>query len=189
MSVEPQLSVLPTVIEVGLGRDGKAALLHLVGQRLKVGRHAILNRDLAAGDRPGDQQGTGLDTIGNDRVRARVQLVNAVDGDDAGPFAVDFGPHRLQVVRQIDDLGLLGRIFDNGGALGECRRHQRVLGAANGQFLKQDSIAHQAFRLGDDVARVDLDLGTESSHGVDVQIDGSATDRAAAGQADTRASP
>ena len=61
-----------------LGDDG----VEVLGQ-------AVAHQHVAAGDRRRDQQRPGLDAIGDDGVLDRVQLVDALDGDERRAGAVD----------------------------------------------------------------------------------------------------
>ena len=89
-------------------------------------------------------------------MRRRVQLIDALDGDDAGAGTVDDGAHLVEHRRQVDDFRLAGGVLDDGRALGERRGHQDVLGRADTGELEGDLGAEQLVRLADDGAVFDL---------------------------------
>jgi len=99
--------------------------------------------------------------------------------------AFDLGAHLHQAFRHVADFRLARRVFDDGIALRQNRCHQSCMRRPNGDLGEIDVSALQAaLGLGDDIARLDFDLGSELFHGHDVEIDGPRADGAAAGQRD-----
>ena len=72
-----------------------------------------------------------LDTFDRDRRRARAEDVRA---------------HAVEERGEVGDLGLAGRVVDDGRALGAHGRHQDVLGRADARELEQDAGADQLRR-------------------------------------------
>ena len=85
-----------------------------------------------------DHEGAGLDAVGDDGVVERVQLVHALDGDERRAGTANVRPHLVEDARQLLDLGLAGRVFQGGAALGEGGRHHQVLGAGDGDHVEDD---------------------------------------------------
>ena len=60
---------------------------------------------------------------------------------DVGAGALDVRAHGVEEVGQIHDVGLLGRVFDDGGALCQHGGHHDVHGGAHGDNVQID-VAH-----------------------------------------------
>ena len=148
--------------------------------------HEIAHRHVTAGDGAGDDQGAGLDPVGNDPVRGAGQRRHALDLDPRGTGAVDASSHRVEARGEIRHLGLARGILDDRRALSERCRHHEVLGARHGHHVEGDRRAAKPAGSGDDVAVLDRDLRTELGQALQVLIDGAHADRASAGQRDAR---
>ena len=99
--------------------------------------------------------------------------------------AGDARAHLVEAIGDIENFRLAGGVGDDRGALGQGRRHQRDVGAADRYLGKIDVGALQAARrLGDHIAAIDGDLGAELLQRHDQQIDRPGADGAAAGQRD-----
>ena len=78
--------------------------------------------------------------------------------------ALDLGAHRDQAGGEIDDLGLARGILDHGRALGEDRRHQRILGRADRDRAGSEMVPPRRPPFGRGrlhIAGGELDLGAE----------------------------
>jgi hypothetical protein len=112
-----------------------------------------------------------------------VKLADAFDDDAGRTGAQDARAHLVQAVGDVDNFRLAGSVGDDGGALGQGRRHDGDMGAAHRHFGKVDCSAPQAARrLRDHVAAVDGDIGAEFLQRHDQQIDRPGADGAAPGQ-------
>ena len=79
---------------------------------------------------------------GDDAVRATpCSRSHALDADPARAVALDPRAHRDQHLGEVGDLRLLGRVLEDGLALGERRGHQQVLGAGDGDHVGRDARA------------------------------------------------
>ena len=116
---------------------------------------------LAAGDADRGQVGGGHDPVGDDRVLGRVQLVDALDLDPRRARALDARPHRGEEGGEVADLGLAGRVLDDGRPLGEHRRHQDVVGRGVARELEHDAGRRSGPRRSGplDVAVLGLEVG------------------------------
>ena len=90
--------------------------------------------------------------------------------------------HFVQQVGQVGDFGLAGAVLHDGFAVGQRRGHQQVFGAGDGNFVEDNLAALQPFGAGFDVAVLLRDLRAQPFQSLDVQIDGTRADGAAAGQ-------
>ena len=105
--------------------DGIVKFLHfhactaeLCGDRLQMLGSDVLDEDIAAGGSGSHHIAAGLDLIRDDAVGAAVHLLYAAHLDDIGTGATDIRTAHIQEVGQIDHMGLLGAVFQNGLALG-----------------------------------------------------------------------
>ena len=116
--------------------------------------------------------------------RGGVQLVDALDLDARGAGAPDHRAHRPQHGGQVDDLGLLGRVLDDRGALGQGGGHEEVVGGGVAGVLEHHLGADQpaAVDVAPHLAVGDLEPGAHGGQPVDVEVDGPVAEVVAAGQ-------
>ena len=158
-----------------------ASLFQLDQYRFQQGRVGVTAGDLAAGNRCAHQEGTGFDTVGLDAVAAAMQTLDTVDGQGVGARALDLGAQRVEEVGQIDHFRLARGVFDHGTAFGQGGGHHQVFGTGDGDHVHQDMGTLQAtVNAGLDVAILDGDLGAHQLQTVDVQVDRTGADGAAA---------
>ena len=156
-------------VGVGLHRGGpepvgRRGLDVLVGD-LEAGAHAVQRGDggdqavlgaavhphLAAGDQAGHQVAEGLVAVAlRAWSRRRVSdstpsMMNLRPGRQLDP-----GAHALEEQRQLDDLGLGGRVAQHGAALGQRGGEQHGLGGADARVRQLDAGAAQPGGLGGD---------------------------------------
>ena len=143
----------------------------------------VLQQQLAAGGRHGGHIGAGLDLVGDNAVRAAGQALHAADLDGIRARALDVGAHGVQEVGQIHDVRFLGRVFDGGGTLCQCRGHHNVHGGAHGDHVQIYRRTHQtaAFGGGVDEAALHGHLSAHGGEALDVLVDGPDAEVAAAG--------
>ena len=96
--------------------------------------------------------------------------------------------HLVQQIGEVGDFRLTGAILEDGLALGESRGHQQVFGARDRDLVEANRSAFEAVGGGLHVAVVLRDLGAQALESVNVQIDRSGADGAAARQRDAGAS-
>ena len=153
-----------------------------VERGLQQFRTRVLQQHVAAGHGDRHGIGAGLDAVGQHGVARAVQLGDALDDDTPGAGAGNARAHLVEAIGDVGDLGLLRRVLDHGRAVGERRRHDRGVGAADGDFRENDLAAAQAVRRArHHIAAVDLDLGAELLDRHDEKIDRPRADGAAAG--------
>ena len=129
----------------------------------------IAQDDFAAGHGDGAEEGTGFDTVGNNAVFAAVQLFYAFDGHGCCTDAADFRAHFDEAFGQIDDFGLDGAVFEDGGAFCERGRHQQVFSAAYGHNIHGNARAFQT-AFGFDVTVFDGDFRTHGFEAFEVLV-------------------
>ena len=152
-----------------------------VERRLQQLGACVFQEHVASGHRDGHGVGAGLDAVGQHAVARAIELRHALDHDARGPRAADFGPHLVEAIRDVGDLGLARRVLDHARAARERSRHQRRVGAADGHLGKLDVAAPEAISgASDDVAAIGLDIGAQTLERHDQQIDRPRADRAAA---------
>ena len=143
--------------------------------------------EVAAGHGAGDDEGSGLDAVGNDAVLRTFQFAYTLDANCGRARAFDFRSHFIQKVGEVGDFGLAGAVLQNGFAVGEGCGHEQVFGAGDGDFVEDDFCAFEARGAGFDVAVILRDFRAELFESFDVQIDGAGADGAAAGERDAGA--
>ena len=144
----------------------------------------VLDQDVAAGGDRCGHVGTGLDLVGDGGVGAAVEGFDALDLDGVGARAGDVGTHGVQEVGQVHDVGLLGRVLDDGLTLDQAGGHHDVGSRAHTDHVQADALATQAILAGDHL-HVLLGLGhvrAQQAEALDVLVDGTGREGTAAGQ-------
>ncbi len=119
-------------------RDGRACFGQHVQRRLQQFGTRAGELHIAAGHRDRHGIGAGLDAIRQNGMPRAVQLGHAFDDNARRAGAGNLRAHLVEAVGDIDDLRLARRVGDDRRALGERRRHQRHMGAADRDFRKID---------------------------------------------------
>ena len=149
-------------------------------------RDNTTHQHLAARRGDGGHVGACLDLVGDDGIGTAVERLHAVYADRIGTGAADVGAHEVQEVCQVDDVRLLRRVFDDGGALGQRRRHHDVHRRAHGDDVEVDvrALHVSALGVGDDIVAL-AHGGAHGGEALDVLVDGThAAEVAAAGHRD-----
>ena len=130
------------------------------------------NVEIASGHGAGDDERAGFDAVGNDSVLGTIQLAHAFHADGGRAGAFDLGSHFVEQIGEIGDFGLARAILQNRLAFGQCRGHQQVFGAGDGDFVEDNFRAFEAVGAGFDVAVFLRDLRAQLFEALDVEIDG-----------------
>ncbi|KAG0931627.1 hypothetical protein G6F31_016736 [Rhizopus arrhizus] len=134
-----------SVGNAGYGAVGDAVIggLDLRTGLDQLGQHGVhgvrartIHGDLATGHRRGHQEGAGLDAVGQHFMAATGQALDAFDDQARGAQAFDLRAQRDQAVRQIGHLRFHRAVVENGGAFGQHRAHQHVLGAGDADHVE-----------------------------------------------------
>ena len=167
---------------VGVDIEGTAHLAEGVEERRHIGLVSAAHVDVAVGGQGGRCPRGGLDAVRQGRVAVAVQLGDALDADRAVRVHRDDRAHLLQDVNEVEDLRLDGRALQGRDALVTHGREQRLLGRAHGREGQLDDRAVQAGGGALDVHAVRLlvDDRAELAQRLQVEVDGTTTDRAAA---------
>ena len=179
-SLPSALTLIPrlwnSIDQPGL-RERVQRRLHVVGPRAD-------EVDRAAGDPRGAGIAAGLDAVGHDFIFGAVQALDAVDDQVRRADALDLRAHRDQQVAEVDDLGLARGVEQLRFALGEHRRHHRILGRSDRHHREAEVAAGQPAlgRARLHIAGGELDLRAHAFERLQVQVDRPVADRAAAGQ-------
>jgi len=123
-----------------------ARAAQLGDKRAQMIRLATGDVEIAAGDGPGDQKGSGLDTVGDNRVLRAAQFRDSFDADHAGSRTVYVRSHFREQSRQVHHLRLARRVMDDGLAACQHRGHHQVLGAGDRDAVEMHFGAFQAMR-------------------------------------------
>ena len=105
-----------------------------------------------------------------------------MDDERRGPSTLDVGTHRRQHRAQVGDLGLAGRVVDDGRSLGVHRRGEDVLGRPDTGELEGDVGTVQAIGSGFDVAVLHLEGRSHRLEPLQVHVDRPASEVVAARQ-------
>ncbi len=166
-----------------------ADVAELVDGGEKMVEAAVGEGEFAVGDGGGNHKSAGLNAIGNDRVRGAFEFLDPFDGDARRARAADFGPHRIEVIRDIHDFRFAGGAFDRRRALRESGGGHDVGGAQDGGAEvapKEDFSTHEFICTRDDITAIKVDDGSKRFKPPEVDIDGSVPDGAAARHGDAR---
>src|SRR6266511_2521068 len=171
--------------------DLRADSAQLLDERREVLGHAALDGDVAAGERPRDEERPRLDPVRDDRVIERTQRRDALDAELVRARALDPRAHPDERGGEVRHLRLAGAVSQDRAALRERRRHHHVLGAGHRLAVEGEDRAVQAAarRRRLDVAVLEPDLGPEGGEPLQVLVDRPRADGAAARERDARPSP
>ena len=158
-----------------------ARTAELCGDRLEVLGGDVLHQHIAAGGRCSHHVAAGLDLVGDDAVGAAVHLLDAAHLDDIGACAAHISAAHIQEVGQIDHMGLLGTVFQNGLTLGHDSGEHTVHGSTHAHLIKEDMSAVQLVGVDGDHAVVHTVLCAQSAEHLQVLVDGAGAEVAAAG--------
>ena len=171
--------------------DGVTSNLDLCAGFGELFQHSLQNvgTRLAQGDATASrcrrhQKGSALDTVRHDFVRRAMQYFDACDGNGIRPVAGDSGAHRAHTICQVHHFRFACGVLQHGHTVGQSRRHHQVLGTGDADDIEENACAFKTFGLGVNVAVFDGDLRPHRLQSFDVQIDGTRTDGATAGQRD-----
>ena len=141
----------------------------------------VLDEDIAAGGSGSHHIAAGLDLIRDDAVSAAVHLLHAAHLDDIGTGATDIRTAHIQEVGQIDHMGLLGAVFQNGLALGHDSGEHPVHGSAHADLIKEDMRSVELLGTDGDHAVIHAVLCAQGAENFQVLVDGAGAQVAAAG--------
>ena len=162
-----------------------AHLHELGGDAVHVLGDDVLDEHLTARGGHGGHVGTGLDLVGDDAVAAAGELLHAADADGVRAGALDVRAHGVEEVREVDDMRLLGGVFDRGDAIGEDGGHHDVHRRADADHVEIDGRALEAAAPGRGVDEVALrHVRAHRAEALDVLVDRTYTEVAAAGHGD-----
>ena len=156
-----------------------------LAEGVEEGHHRALagaaDEDAALGRQRRARPGGRLQAVGEGAVGVAAELVDAGDPDRPVGVHRDDRAHLLQHADEVLDLGLDGGVAQLGDALGEHRGEQHLLRGADGRVGQPDLGAAQPLR-GLQVLAVGalLDRRAELPQHVEVEVDGTAADVAAA---------
>ena len=171
-------------------QNGIVPLLHiyahfqqLCSDALQMLGNDILNQNLTTSRSHGSHVGAGFDLVGDNGIASALELLHAADLDHIGTRTHDVGTHGVEEIGQIHDMRLLGGILDDGHALGQGGGQHDVHGCAHGNNIQIDLTALEPStgHIGVDQAVFDLYLSAHGLKALDVLVDGTAAQVAAAG--------
>ena len=107
------------------------------GDNAEMGYAGVLDGDFGTGHGGEADVTADFNHVGETVVRGPVQGWNALDGEEVGGNAGDAGPHGVEELAELLNVGLAGSIVDGGNAPGEDSRHDDVGRAGNGRLIKE----------------------------------------------------
>ena len=173
---------------VGADVEHGARGAELVEHHLHLGGLAVGHQHVALRHHACDEEGSGFNAVGDDRVLGAVQALDALDANHRRARAGDVRSHGVEAVAQIDHLGLAGGIFDHRLALGEHGGHHQILRAGHRDHVGHDVRALEALRRRTNISVVDVHSRAKLAQAADVLVHGAGADGAAARQAHLGAS-
>ena len=141
----------------------------------------IFDQNVAAGGSSGNHVAARLDLVRDDAVSAAVHLFHAAHLDHIGAGTAHIRAAHIQEVCQINNMGLLGAVFQNGLALCHHSGEHTVHGSAHADFIKEDMGTVQFLGTHGDHAIVHAVLCTQRAEHLEVLVDGAGAQIAAAG--------
>ena len=130
--------------------DGIIEFLHihtgtaeLCRDRLQMLGGDIFDQNVAAGGSSGNHVAARLDLVRDDAVGAAVHLFHAAHLDHIGAGTAHIRAAHIQEVCQINNMGLLGAVFQNGLALCHHSGEHTVHGSAHADLIKEAVLCTQ----------------------------------------------
>ena len=116
----------------------------------------VLHNHIALGGRRGHHERARFDLVGNNAVNyAAIHDSDAADFDDVRAGSLDIRAECIEKVRDIDNMGLFGRIFNGSESFrARCGQHD-VDGGADADDIQINRRTHKAFRFQVNAAMVD----------------------------------
>ena len=143
--------------------------------------------DFSVRCRRGNHVGACLNHVGNDGIRAAVQLLDAADLDDRRARSRDVCTAGVEKVCKVNDVRLLGGVVKHRGALCKHRCKHQIDRSADRRDVKVDGVAREPLRSLDvDVSVFGRYLGTECFKALDVLIERTVPEITSSGPADGR---
>src|SRR6202035_654626 len=109
------------------------------------------------------------------------------DADGGGAGAFDVRSHFVEESGEVGDFGFAGGGLQNGFTFSESGGHKQVCGSGNGDFVEDNFRSFEAASGGFDVAVFLRDFCAEKFESFDVEVDGTLSNGAAAGERDAGA--
>ena len=168
--------------------DLTAHLHELGADALKMLRGDVADRDPASGRGGGSHIGARLDLVGNDGIGNAAQIIHAADLDNVGTGAADVGAHRVEEVRQINDMRFLGGVLEDGLTLRLDSGEHQVDGRADryGVEIHSRAVEGAGGSALDDRAVDEFIVRTHHRKALEVLVDRTHAEVTAAGQSDLR---
>lgn len=157
---------------VGADVEHGARGAELVEHHLHLGGLAVGHQHVALRHHACDEEGSGFNAVGDDRVLGAVQALDALDANHRRARAGDVRSHGVEAVAQIDHLGLAGGIFDHRLALGEHGGHHQILRAGHRDHVGHDVRALEALRRRTNISVVDVHSRAKLAQAADVLVHG-----------------
>src|SRR5215831_3005483 len=146
---------------------------------------AIRHYQVARGDCARDKERACLDAIGMDAIARAMQAGDSLDADRGCASAFDPRAHRGEKGSEISDFGLARAVLHKGFPFGKDCGHEEVFSSGNRDFVEDDVGAFELARARLEVAVFLRDGCAHFLKALDMEVDGTATDRASAGHCDT----
>ena len=117
----------------------------------------------------------------SDAVGGAVEVLHAAYLDNVGACTEDIRAHAVEAVGEVDNVRLLRCVFDYCEAVSLDRRHDGVDGGSDSVLVKEDLGSDQLIGAEIHHSAVDLVLSAERRETLEVLVDGTVAEIAAAG--------
>ena len=167
--------------------DGDACLLQLGDDRLQMLADGILDVHIPLGHGGCHHVGACLDAVRDNGIVLAGQALDALNLDYVGTGTPHSGTHHIQVVCQVDNLRLLGRVLNDSSALCHGGCHHDVFGCSHAWEVKVNPRPLQPLRRGGfNVAVADVNPCPQCFKALQVQVNRTGADGTASRQGNLR---
>src|SRR4051812_24481610 len=94
------------------------------------------NVEVASGEGGSDDEGGGLDAVGDDAATGSVELLDTLNLDRRSACPFNVCTHFVQEIGEVYDFGLARAVFEDGFALSQRGSHHDVFGAGDGDLVE-----------------------------------------------------
>ena len=157
-------------------------LADLVDHNRKRVRSDIGERHITLRRGRGRHEGTRLNAVGDHGVFRAVKRIAAVNHNGRRAVTLNLRAHRAQAVREIHHFRLTRGVFNHRAAFGEDCRHHDVFGSGDRHHIGHDLRPLQPAALQIHESVINLHVGSHLEERLNVLIDRTGADRAAAGE-------
>ena len=125
-----------------------AHFFNLSNEAFDVFENDVIDADPLASCHSSRNIGPGFNPVRNNGVGTAMQMLHALNPDDASPGTANLSPHLVEEVNDINNFWFAGGILNNGLALGLHGCQDTVNGCPNTDHVHVDTRPNKAFLIG-----------------------------------------